>query len=96
MTDKTAPSPLPKHPFFVSRGLAILEYKRTFGAFQETQAQFEKEYGIPFDHRDAAIPDAFKHYYRLVGLRQAIQDTALLDAIHEELALEGDYEDWQC
>lgn len=83
-------------PFSHNKDDILLRYKRTLGAFQESFEAYRREYGVPFDHTDEYIPEVFKHYFQLVGMRQVIQDQETIAKIHEELAEKNDYWEWDC
>lgn len=83
-------------PFAQGKDVTLMHYKRTLGAFQEEYDKYLQEYGVPFDHKDDCIPEVFKFYFQLVGMRQVIQDQTAIDAIHEEIAEANDYHMWEC
>ena len=72
----------------------LTQYKRTLGAFVESQAKFVDDYGAPFNPLDELIPDAHKHYYRLQGMRDLIQDKETLAAVHAEIAGTNELTEW--
>lgn len=90
----TKPTASKRLPFSQNKDVILEAYKRTLGAFCEELDAFEFTYGVPFDPEDTRVPDAFKHYYRLVGLRSVIQDRELLDAIAIEIAGENVLNKW--
>lgn len=61
------------------RDQVMFLYKRHLGGLAASLAEYKDTYGEAFDPNDPSIPEAFKHFFALIGIRSVMSDADLIE-----------------